>query len=67
MDNGPDTGFGNGGGGASLNEAPLKATPANMEAEKAVLGSLLIDPDAIIKIANFLRAEDFFRERHTWI
>ncbi len=38
-----------------------------MEAEKAVLGSLLIDPDAIIKIANFLRAEDFFRERYTWI
>lgn len=30
----------------------------------AVLGSLLIDPDAIIKIANFLRANDFFRERH---
>ncbi|MBP8125633.1 MAG: replicative DNA helicase [Caldilineaceae bacterium] len=67
MDNGLDTGFDSGGGGSSINEAPLKATPANMEAEKAVLGSLLIDPDAIIKIANFLRAEDFFRERHTWI
>ena len=31
------------------------------------LGSLLIDPDAIIKVANFLRAEDFFRERHAWL
>ncbi len=58
-----DRDSGRNGGGDGL----LKATPANMEAEKAVLGSLLIDPDAIIKIANFLRAEDFFRERHTWI
>jgi replicative DNA helicase len=32
-----------------------------------VLGSLLIDPDAIIKVANFLRAEDFYRERHAWL
>ncbi|MCC6169479.1 MAG: replicative DNA helicase, partial [Caldilineaceae bacterium] len=27
----------------------------------------MIDPDAIIKVANFLRAEDFYRERHGWI
>ncbi len=49
------------------NEAPLKSIPANLEAERAVLGSLLIDPDAIIKVANFLRVEDFFRERHGWL
>jgi replicative DNA helicase len=48
-------------------ETPTKSIPANMEAERAVLGSLLIDPDAIIKIANFLRPEDFYRERHGWI
>ena len=46
---------------------PIKSIPANLEAERAVLGSLLIDPDAIIKVANFLRAEDFFRERHGWL
>ncbi|MFM7172498.1 MAG: DnaB-like helicase N-terminal domain-containing protein, partial [Caldilinea sp.] len=46
-----------------LETAP-KGIPANLEAERAVLGSLLIDPDAILKIANFLRAEDFYRERH---
>ena len=49
------------------NEAPIKSIPANLEAERAVLGSLLIDPDAIIKVANFLRVEDFFRERHGWL
>ena len=45
----------------------VKSVPANLEAERAVLGSLLIDPDALIKVANFLRAEDFYRERHGWI
>jgi replicative DNA helicase len=48
-------------------DAPLKSIPANLEAERAVLGSLLIDPDAIIKIASYLRAEDFYRERHAWL
>jgi replicative DNA helicase len=46
---------------------PLKSVPANIEAERAVLGALMIDPDAIIKVANFLRAKDFYRERHGWI
>lgn len=46
---------------------PIKSIPANLEAERAVLGSLLIDPDAILKVANFLRPEDFFRERHAWL
>jgi len=38
--------------------------PQNVEAEQSVLGSLLIDPDAIIKVASFLRPEDFYREAH---
>ncbi len=58
---GAQNGFG---GSAAL---PIKSVPANIEAERAVLGALMIDPDAIIKVANFLRAEDFYRERHGWI
>ena len=38
--------------------------PQNIEAEQSVLGSLLIDPDAIIKVGIFLRPEDFYRETH---
>jgi len=38
--------------------------PQNIEAEQSVLGSLLIDPDAIIRVAVFLRSEDFYRENH---
>jgi len=48
-------------------ETLIKSIPANIEAERAVLGSLLIDQDAIIKVASFLRPQDFFRERHTWL
>ena len=46
---------------------PVKGVPSSIEAERAVLGALMIDPDAIIKVANFLRAADFYRERHGWI
>jgi replicative DNA helicase len=49
------------------NTSPIKSVPANLEAERAVLGALMIDPDAMIKIASFLRTEDFYRERHGWI
>lgn len=41
--------------------------PQNIEAEQSVLGSLLIDPDAIIRVSVFLRPEDFYRETHQQI
>ncbi|MCL4489521.1 MAG: replicative DNA helicase [Chloroflexi bacterium] len=47
--------------------AAPKMVPSNIEAEEAVLGALLIDPDAIIKVAPILRAEDFYLEKHAWI
>jgi replicative DNA helicase len=41
--------------------------PHDVEAEKAVLGSLLIDSEGIFKIANFLRPDDFFTPENQWI
>ena len=38
--------------------------PQNIDAEQSVLGSLLIDPDAVIRVSTFLRPEDFYRETH---
>ena len=38
--------------------------PHNLEAEQSLLGSLLIDADAIIKIADQVRAEDFYKDAH---
>ena len=36
-----------------------KLPPQNIEAEQSALGSLMIDKDAIIKIADLLRPDDF--------
>ena len=38
--------------------------PQNIEAEQSVLGSLLIDPYAIITVASFLSPDDFYRNTH---
>jgi len=43
---------------------PDKIPPQNLDAEQAVLGALLIDKDAIIKVADVLRAADFYRDLH---
>lgn len=44
-----------------------KLPPHDVEAEEAVIGSLLIDSEAIFKIATFLKPEDFFRENNQWL
>jgi len=41
--------------------------PHDIEAEEAVLGSLLIDPDAILKVVTFLKREDFYDDTHASI
>lgn len=46
---------------------PDKLQPHNIEAEEAVLGALLIDPDAIIRISTFLKPDAFFLQRNRWI
>lgn len=45
----------------------LKVPPHNLEAEQAVLGSLLIDRDAVIKIADQLLPDDFYADKHRLI
>lgn len=42
----------------------LKVPPHDISAEKSVLGSLMIDKDAILKIADLLEASDFYMENH---
>ena len=44
-----------------------KLPPHDIEAEEAVVASLLVDPEAIYKVAPRLKAEDFFREKNAWI
>ncbi len=44
-----------------------KGLPHNSEAERAVLGALIIDPDAIVLIADRLQPGDFYLEAHRLI
>ena len=41
--------------------------PHSIEAEEAVLGSLLIDPEAIFEVAGFLIPDAFYRVQNRWI
>jgi len=41
-----------------------KLPPQNLEAETFILGSLLIDPNVIIKVADILNSEDFYKDSH---
>lgn len=44
-----------------------KVLPQSIEAEQGVLGSIIIDPEAIAQVADFLRPEDFYRNAHKMI
>lgn len=44
--------------------SPDKLPPQNIDAEKSLLGSLLIDKEAINKVADFLQFEDFYQRGH---
>jgi replicative DNA helicase len=46
------------------NQVKTSTPPQNLDIEASLLGSLLIDSDAFIKIADMLSAEDFFDEHH---
>ena len=44
-----------------------KLPPQSLEAESSLLACLLIDKDAIIKIADIITAEDFYKDKHNII
>ncbi|MCL2294711.1 MAG: replicative DNA helicase [Spirochaetes bacterium] len=49
-----------------MSQAPLKdkIPPHNLEAEKATLGAILINPDAIDTVVMYLRPDDFYKNSH---
>ena len=40
--------------------------PFDVEAEEAVIASVMVDGDAIYKVQGIVRPEDFYREQHRW-
>jgi replicative DNA helicase len=45
-------------------DAFQKLPPNSLEAEVSVLGSILLDPESIIKVSDFLRADDFYAQSY---
>lgn len=48
-------------------QSPLKVPPHSFDAERSTLGSILIDQQAIIKIADLLMPDDFYYDNHRLI
>jgi len=48
-------------------DMPIRLPPQNLEAEASVIGAILIDPEAIVKIADILRPEHFYENKHSLI
>lgn len=46
------------------NQDHIRIPPQNIEAEASVLGSLMLDKDAIIKVADLLKVGDFYKNDH---
>jgi len=49
---------------ANKDEMPDKLPPQNTEAEQCLLGCLMLDKDAIVKVIDFIKAEDFYKGIH---
>lgn len=43
---------------------PDKLPPQNTDAEQCLLGCLMLDKDAIVKVVDFIKAEDFYKGIH---
>lgn len=44
-----------------------KIPPQDLDAEKSVLGALMLDKDAVAAVGDLLRAEDFYKKAHSTI
>src|ERR1051326_1464896 len=60
-----DSNFGPPPGGLPKNQR--QQLPQNTDAEASLLGAILIDTDALVKIADAITEEDFYDERHKQI
>jgi len=45
----------------------IPTVPHNREAEEALLGAILINPEAYYDVAPFLKPDDFYLQRNRWI
>src|SRR5262245_16905830 len=41
--------------------------PFDVEAEEAVIASILVDDDAIARVESIISSEDFYRDQNRWV
>ncbi len=51
----------------TIQDSPGNIPPQNLDAEQAVLGTILLQDKSILKIAEILSPEDFYRDAHKTI
>lgn len=51
----------------AMKKGSVRMPPQDLEAEKSVLGSLMLDPKAIHIIVDILKPEDFYSQKHNLI
>ena len=54
-------------GGNDAEQRDLTLPPHSIQAEEAVLGSILKNPASIVRVSDFLRPDDFYQQRHRHI
>src|ERR687884_2226671 len=52
---------------AAAEERDLSLPPHSLQAEEAVLGSILKNPASIVRVSDFLRPEDFYQQRNRYV
>lgn len=50
-----------------MNEELIRKLPFSLLAEQSLLGAIMIDPEAIREVADFISSEDFYIEEHKQI
>lgn len=52
---------------SKVNLEPAQLAPHSQEAEEALLGSVLMNPNVFPQVASFLKADDFFLLQNGWV
>ncbi|OGI70155.1 replicative DNA helicase [Candidatus Nomurabacteria bacterium RIFCSPLOWO2_01_FULL_42_20] len=47
-----------------MSKSPLRIPPQNLDAEKAVLGSIMLRPEALYEIVDLVTPESFYADKH---
>ena len=50
-----------------MDSSIIRQLPASIEAEQALLGSIIVDPDSFDKVGGMISAEDFYVDEHRHI